>query len=239
MAPVARRLGRRFGVIEALQTEISVDGQIEELCRIVATRADVPVKLVGHSWGAWLSIMVAARAPDSVAGLILVSSGVLEDRYARDMRDAIMARLSPRDRSEMERLNALLSDPEVPGRRDLQSALFRLMEKTEFFDRDDAPNERFETREGIFESVWPEAAALRTSGALLNIARGIRCPVQVFHGDYDPSPAEGVRAPLSAAVADLRFDIIEECGHTPWLERRAKESFYARLEAALMNRPLS
>jgi pimeloyl-ACP methyl ester carboxylesterase len=240
MAPVARRLGQRFGVVEALQTAMSVDGQVEELCATISTRADPPVRLVGHSWGAWLSMMVAARSPGSVARLILVSSAVLEDRYARDMRGTIAARLSADDRLELEKLNALLSDPDVPGRSDLQSALFRLMEKTEFFDRDDAPSERFKTREGIFESVWPQAAALRTSGALLNTARGIRCPVQVFHGDYDPSPAEGVRAPLSAAVADLRFDIIKDCGHTPWLERRAKESFYASLEAALtMSPPVS
>ena len=237
MAPVARRLGQRFGVIEALQTEMSVDGQVKELCATIATHAVAPVKLVGHSWGAWLSMMVAARSPENIARLILVSCAVLEDRYARGMKSAIMARLSAGDRLEMDRLNAILNDPDVPNRNTLQSALFRLIDKTEFFDRDDAPSERFETRAGIFDSVWPEAAALRTKGALLDIARAIRCPVQVFHGDYDPSPAEGVRAPLSAAVADLRFTIIKDCGHTPWRERRAREPFYASLEAALRRDP--
>jgi len=237
MAPVARRLGRQFGVIEALQTEMSVDGQVKELCATIDIHAAAPVKLVGHSWGAWLSLMVAARSPEHVASLVLVSCAVLEDRYAHEMKSAIMARLSADDRLEMARLNTLLSERDVPNRDKLQSALFRLIDKTEFFDRVDAPSERFETRAGIFDSVWPEAAALRTSGALLDIARGIRCPVQVFHGDYDPSPAEGVRVPLSAAVADLRFNIIKDCGHTPWLERRAREPFYAGLEAALRRHP--
>ena len=182
-------------------------------------------------------MMVAARSPERVAHLILISCAVLEDRYAREMKSAIMARLSADDRLEMDRLNALLNDPHVPKRDELQSALFRLIDKTEFFDRDDAPSERVATRKGIFDSVWPEAAALRTSGALLDIARGIRCPVQVFHGDYDPSPAEGVCAPLSVAIADVHFHIIKDCGHTPWLERQAKESFYASLEAALMTPP--
>jgi pimeloyl-ACP methyl ester carboxylesterase len=107
------------------------------------------------------------------------------------------------------------------------------MDKTEFFDRDDDPNERFETRPGIFERVWPQAAALRTSGSLLAMARCVRCPVRVLHGDYDPSPAEGVRAPLAAAIGDLQFELLKDCGHTPWHERRAKESFYAALERAL------
>ena len=40
MAPVARRLGQHFGVIEALQTEMSVDGQIKELYMTIETHAD-------------------------------------------------------------------------------------------------------------------------------------------------------------------------------------------------------
>src|SRR5215467_7004708 len=138
MAPVARRLGQRFGVIEALQTEMSVDGQVKELCATIETHADLPVTLVGHSWGAWLSMMAAANSPQSVALLILISSAVLEDRYAHEMKSTIMARLSADDRLEMDRLNAFLNDPHVANRDELQSALFRIIDKTEFFDRDDA-----------------------------------------------------------------------------------------------------
>ncbi len=233
MAPVARQLAQRFGVVEALQTELSVDGQVEELVATIAAHASAPVRLVGHSWGAWLAMMAAARHPGAVARLILVSSGVFEDRYAREMTGAILDRLSPKDRAEHDRLEKALRNPDVADRGRLQSALFRLMDKTEFFDRDDTPSEAFEIRPGIFERVWPQAAALRTSGALLEIARNVRCPVRVLHGDYDPSPAEGVRGPLAAVIGDLQFEIIKDCGHTPWHERRAKEPFYAALERAL------
>jgi pimeloyl-ACP methyl ester carboxylesterase len=50
--------------------------------------------------------------------------------------------------------------------------------------------------------------------------------VIAIHGDYDPHPAEGVQKPLSSVLRDFRFVLLEKCGHTPWLERQARESFY-------------
>ena len=54
--------------------------------------------------------------------------------------------------------------------------------------------------------------------------------------DYDPHPAEGVRAPLSRTVANFRFVLLADCGHTPWHERRAREEFYRVLEQELASR---
>jgi hypothetical protein len=52
--PVARRLAATCGVLEPMQTATSVDGQAEELRIAIESHADLPVVLIGHSWGAWL-----------------------------------------------------------------------------------------------------------------------------------------------------------------------------------------
>ena len=73
---------------------------------------------------------------------------------------------------------------------------------------------------------------MRRGGQLLAFAQHITCPVVALHGDYDPHPAEGVRLPLST-LKDFRFILLENCGHTPWLERQAKGNFYRILKKEL------
>ena len=75
LAPLAQRLAANgLSVLEPLQTADSVDGQIEELAKILAQFACTPATLLGYSWGAWLALLTAARYPEQVKKLILVSS---------------------------------------------------------------------------------------------------------------------------------------------------------------------
>jgi pimeloyl-ACP methyl ester carboxylesterase len=57
--------------------------------------------------------------------------------------------------------------------------------------------------------------------------------VLAIHGDSDPHPAAGVREPLSRTLPDFRFILLEKCGHMPWLERQARDTFYALLREEL------
>ena len=63
MAPVARALASDWGILEPIQTATSLDGQIKELSALLNENGDLPVTLVGFSWGAWLSFIVAAKYP--------------------------------------------------------------------------------------------------------------------------------------------------------------------------------
>jgi len=83
MAPVARELANRWGVLEPLQTAISLEGQIQELRDALERHAELPVTLIGSSWGAMLSFIVAARYPDMAKKLILVRSAVFELTFRR------------------------------------------------------------------------------------------------------------------------------------------------------------
>jgi pimeloyl-ACP methyl ester carboxylesterase len=82
---------------------------------------------------------------------------------------------------------------------------------------------------GIYQRVWREAAELRRTGKLLAFGDKVRCPVVAIHGDYDPHPAEGIRAPLATVSSDLKFILLANCGHSPWVERQARDEFYSVL----------
>ena len=80
VAPVARELSSHVGILEPLQTATTLEGQVSELHTVLQENSSPPVTLVGHSWGAWLSFIAAARHPASVKKLILVGSGPFEVR---------------------------------------------------------------------------------------------------------------------------------------------------------------
>src|SRR5262245_32734300 len=82
MAPVARELADERGVLEPLQTAASLQGQVDELRTVLEAHAALPATLIGSSWGAMLGFIFAAYHPAAVKKLILVGSGVYEQRYA-------------------------------------------------------------------------------------------------------------------------------------------------------------
>ncbi len=225
MAPVARELSRQWGVIEPLQTADSLEGQVRELHDAIITFADPPVTLIGSSWGAMLSFIVAARYPELARKLILIGSGVFEARFAEGIDAERMRRLTPDDRQELERLTLEMSDPEV-DKNAVFAAMGHVFTKTDTLDPLTLNTEMIEAQFDVYERVWSDAAAYRASGDFLALGRDIRCPVVAIHGDYDPHPVEGVRDPLSRVLSDFRFILLEECGHLPWIERRARDRFF-------------
>jgi pimeloyl-ACP methyl ester carboxylesterase len=196
---------------------------------VLRQNAVLPVILIGYSWGAWLSFILAARFPSMISKLILVSSGPFTQNYAFDTDHIRFERLDSNDREEAQALKAELDNPAFAGDKNaLMARVGELFGHADYFDPLPHTSEA-DCRWDIFSVVWPEAAALRSSGALIALAKDIRCPVVAIHGDYDPHPSDGVRIPLSGVLKDFQYILLENCGHVPWFERRAKDAFYSIL----------
>lgn len=99
VAAVARELSKLKGVLEPLQTATTLDGQIEELYGVLVEHGDLPVTLIGYSWGAWLVYLMAARYPDAVAKIILVGSGAFRPEYVKQLSQTRLSRLTPEERT--------------------------------------------------------------------------------------------------------------------------------------------
>jgi len=226
MAPVARVLSRDYGVLEPLQTAGSVDGQVAELYEVLDKHGDCPVTLIGSSWGAFLGFICAARHPETVRKLILVGSAPFDISCAASIHDTRMSRLTPDERREIDALTDVFADPDATGKDAMLARFGELFTKADAFDPLTLDTETIGVRFDIFERVWSEASGLRRSGELLRLGELIRCPVVAVHGDYDPHPAEGVRAPLASVLDDFRFVLLDRCGHIPWIERTARDEFY-------------
>jgi pimeloyl-ACP methyl ester carboxylesterase len=230
MAPVARELASEWGVLEPLQTADTLEGQVEELQDILDTHVDRPIILIGYSWGAWLSFIIAARYPSLVKKLILVSSGPFEAKYAGSIMKTRLDRLGDEERKEVLSITEALNDLDNEKGNMTIGRFGQLISKADSFDPVPHKDEVLEVRYRIFKSVWNDAVELRRSGKLIELAEQIQCPVTAIHGDYDPHPAEGVQKPLSDVLQDFRFILLKNCGHTPWIERQARDEFYQILK---------
>jgi pimeloyl-ACP methyl ester carboxylesterase len=139
-----------------------------------------------------------------------------------------LARLNEKERAEFKAVVEALENPAGTEKDELLARLSSLAAKTDDFARIEESGETnpVQLNSDIYQKVWKEAAEMRRGGQLISFAEGIKCPVVAIHGDYDPTPIEGVSEPLSAVVDDFRMVKLEKCGHTPWIERYARDTFY-------------
>lgn len=229
MAPVARELSTVKGVLEPFQTATTLDGQVQELRSVLEEEAELPVTLVGFSWGAFLSLITAARYPAFVKKLILISSAPFEESYAASISRTRLERMDAAERAEVKSLIAQMDDPAVRDKDRVLARFGIIISHADACDPVPFEDEAFHIQYDVFRGVWDEASEMRRKGVLTRMARAIQCPVIAIHGDYDPHPAKGVEEPLSRICTDFRFILLPKCGHRPWIERQASEVFFEAL----------
>ncbi|HEX8949268.1 MAG TPA: alpha/beta hydrolase, partial [Dissulfurispiraceae bacterium] len=161
--------------------------------------------------------------------LIMVDSGGFTEEYAARTQETRMNRLKPEEKAELKRVLEVLKASSDEMKNGAFSRMGELFSRVDWFDPIEHTPEQVQFRADIFQSVWKEAMEMRGSGRLLEMAREIRCPTVAIHGNYDSHPAEGVERPLSGILRDFRFILLENCGHKPWIERQARDHFYAVL----------
>lgn len=233
MKPVAEELSEICGIIEPLQSESTIDGLIHELKEILERECSLPVTLLGHSWGAWLSIIFTYENPDFIKKIILTSSGPFEDEYSQNINSTRISRLSEREVEELNMLKENLNNPDAGNKKESFKRFGDISSKADYYKQVDFSNYILDYQPDIFQTVMREAIYLRKSGKLLKMAGRLNCPVIAVHGDYDPHPYKGVEEPLSKAVKDFRFILLKDCGHYPWNEVYAKEKFYKIIKKEL------
>ena len=203
MAEVARELCAGRGILEPLQTAHSLQGQVEELKGLLEECADLPVTLIGFSWGAWLSFILAARYPAMVKRLVLVGSGPFQEKYAQIIMQTRLSRLSEEEGRQVRSIFAILdgqnNDDSEKNR--LLARMGELFSRTDSFDPIDdiKPNECKSTESDysimpchadIYQSVWKEASHLRQTGELLQLGKKNPLPGRCHPRGLGPASSE-------------------------------------------------
>jgi pimeloyl-ACP methyl ester carboxylesterase len=222
---IARRLSISFGILEPLLLSLSVKEQEEELHSIILNHTSRPLFFIGHSWGAWLCLLYAARYPDFVKKVIMIGAPPFEEKYAPQVEEIRLSRLSTKEKKEFVIAERQLVN-DTSDKESLSEEFIALLTKTDVFEAH--PNETLASDfyPAVYKSIWTEASQIRSTGMLLQYIKDVKCPVVAIHGDYDPHPAEGVSTPLGEIIPGFRFNLIERCGHYPWKEKYGKDILY-------------
>lgn len=230
LAPVAKGLADRFRVLEPLQRRagaepLTVAVHIADLHEVILDRWEGgPPALVGSSWGAMLALAYAAEYPEQAAPLGLVGCGTWDKAARGTLQATIRERLTE---EQQARLATIGEDHPDPTER--MEVLGELILPVFSYDavKDDSHTEEFDA-EGNVET-WADMIRLQEAGVYPASFAAIRSPVAMFHGDYDPHPGPMIRDSLLPVLPHLEYFGFEHCGHDPWVEREAREPFFAAL----------
>lgn len=216
------------GIIEALQSQYSIDGLIEELYLQIMEYCQEKPTLIGHSWGAWLAVLFAGKYPRICKNIILVGCPPLEDKYVKEISLRRLRNLSDEDREIVRRMiDHTAMDEDV-------KKISGILEKSDNYHLESKGALTVDKAESeMYNRIWDEAVKLRTSGELLKAFKNIQCKVFLIQGVCDPHPIEGVVEPLEENGISCKTYILERCGHSPFMEKYAKEKFYDILQTII------
>ena len=211
LAPLKALLN--FPTVESIQKGFTIEEQIEELHKDVTS----PSILIGHSWGALLSILFAEKYPHLVKKLILIGCPSFEQ--ADDIMDKRFQRLSP---AEVERLKFCMTD--LSNHFEEAAKLISKADSYDLLPQDTPFYGNYET----FKHIQPKIKEMRESGLLLKALEKLACPITVIQGEVD----NHIVKPLEK----MHLIMMPKCGHMPWLEKEARDPFLTILEKECFRR---
>jgi len=227
MAPVARELAKIVGVLEPLQSANSLEGQIEELRTQLVDHGSPPLTVIGSSWGAVLALFLAAKHTKLVRKAILIGSAVFDAENSDRVKTQRLERLTQANRARHDTILRELTLASGDERDRLFAECANIYFDADVYDPLTRDLEVLEVQPDLNDKVWSDFKVLRDRpNFLANEFSKINIPVIVIHGEYDPHPIEGIRPFLEGCLRDVRFEMLPECGHYPWIERRARERFF-------------
>lgn len=199
------------GIIEALQSRYSIDGLIGELHLQIMEYCQEKPTLIGHSWGAWLAVLFAGKYPGICKNIILVGCPPLEDKYVKEISLRRLRNLSDEESKIFQRIidNAAANEDikKIPG----------ILEKSD--------NYHLESRGKLTVN--------KADAEMYNRIKMIQSKLFLIQGVCAPHPIEGVVKPLEENGISCKTYILEKCGHSPFMEKYAKEKFYDILQTIM------
>jgi proline iminopeptidase len=173
--------------------------------------------LVGHSWGGHLAMHLAAAAPLRVAGAVIVDPlGAVPDGGERELEENLMARLPAEEARRVRELERRIGRGEGGEADDLES--LRILWPYYFSDPETAhPVPPLRISLPAYAGTFASVRGHFERGTLVAGLPRFAGPMLFLHGRDSPIPWR--RSEESAElVADARLEIVDRCGHFPWLE---------------------
>ncbi|MDE2668530.1 MAG: alpha/beta fold hydrolase [Chloroflexota bacterium] len=178
--------------------------------------------VLGHSWGAALALLYAARCPERTERLVYISGTGIDPAWHDEYRSAREVKLQTAERDRLRRLEEERTVVIGADLDRLNAERATLLEATEYYDAtrfEELPRyDRFPVNYTLNAALNAEMNGLEDSGALPAQVARIAASTLVLDGEGDPRP-RWARAQVADLIPDARHLTIERAGHDPWVEQ--------------------
>jgi pimeloyl-ACP methyl ester carboxylesterase len=211
----------------AYRNKYSLDMHAGTVIRYVEQRGRAPVHLVANSMGGAVSVLVAARRPDLIRTLTLISPAVPDNRVR-----AFPLRNDPRAALVVvpglgEGILRLYRERYTPAQR-VKGTIKACFAKPRRYPAERL-NESIEEQTARESMPWAGVAVARSTRGLAAAQflrarvgwatlRKIRVPTLVVWGDTDRLVAPDLAPYVAAAIPDSRLLVMTDVGHTAMME---------------------
>jgi pimeloyl-ACP methyl ester carboxylesterase len=239
MAAVARGLADPYRVVEPFQRgsgseRLTVARHVADLHEVINVYATgCRPAVLGSSWGAMLALAYAAAHPSSTGPLILVGCGTFDPVARAAMQRTIDERMNDEIRARLKCADQLDQDGRLKASAEAITPIYSYDPLT-FAHEEDKVDAR------AHEETWDDMLRLQTEGIYPAAFATIKVPVLMVHGTFDPLPGRLILESLRPYLPQLDYRELERCGHYPWLERAATDTFFSLVREWLgrhMERP--
>lgn len=226
------------GTVECPSTPdlLTIDQHIKDLDQIVDQVSEGrKVFLLGHSWGASLGLLYAAKFSDKIEKLVLLGTASLTEEIGDMFGERFNSRLTQNEKTQLDNLNRRLESAKTNLRiNELMNERLTLTNPACHFDR--ATNERMVPCKWDFHSFKYSIDALWDiieAGEMPQILKKVTCQVVAIHGDTDAFPAEETFIFLRENLSKFDSILMKDSGHFPWIEETSEHKFFEELKKIL------
>jgi proline iminopeptidase len=173
--------------------------------------------VLGHSWGGYLAMQLAAAAAERVRALVLVDSlGAVGDGGFAAFAEELTARTSSQTLARLAELGDLASASADTAA--LES--LRLSWPSYFADQSvaPAPPDGLRMSRACYTSTFESISAAQADGLLPALLAQFSGPVEIVAGGASPFPHD-VATSTGALFRNAQVTMIDGAGHFPWVER--------------------
>jgi proline iminopeptidase len=196
----------------------SVEVHADDALAVLRAVAPSGAVVIGHSWGGYLALHLAAMRPGLMLGLVVVDSvGVVGDGGIADMAHLIQERLSPESKKRLKELD----DRDAAGDGTAEDALesLALTWRARFADPAKAPTmPPMRISLDCNADTWKSMVDHLEKQTVAKLLPLVTIPAIFVLGAESPiPPSHGLAS--AALIPGARTEVYEGCGHFPWIER--------------------
>lgn len=173
--------------------------------------------VLGHSWGGYLGMQLAAAAAGRVRALVLVDTlGAVGDGGFAAFAEELTARTSSQTLARLAGLDGLaIASADAAALESL-----RLSWPSYFADPSvaPAPPDGLRMSRACYASTFESISAAQATDMLPALLAQFSGPVEIVAGGASPFP-DDVAKSTGALFRDAQVSVIDDAGHFPWVER--------------------